>query len=123
VFYQTGVRSDVCIQPCATMPITYGFPAIDANASSYARTKLYFKSNVQVQISFRQKCLLYQQNSLFTYDIINGHNITKIMKELNSTLKAMFRYIRYFNSKVGKINKTNLKNIISYDIYNGQKNE
>ena len=45
------------------------------------------------------------------------------MKELNSTLKAMFRYIRYFNSKVGKINKTNLKNIISYDIYNGQKNE
>ena len=49
--YQDGVRSDVCIQPCSTMAIAYGYPTLDANTSSYARIKFYFKSNVQV-ISF-----------------------------------------------------------------------
>ena len=46
--YQDGVRNDVCIQPCSTMAITYGFPTTEYNATDYARIKLYFKSNVQV---------------------------------------------------------------------------
>ncbi len=49
VTYQTGVRSNVCIQPCETMAISYGYPSIDPNSSeSYARVKLYFKSNIEV---------------------------------------------------------------------------
>jgi hypothetical protein len=48
VAYQTEVRNNVCIQPCATMPISYGYPSVDVNSSSIARVKLYFKGNIEV---------------------------------------------------------------------------
>ncbi len=43
--YQDGVRKHICIQPCETMAVVFGYPSKGIAANSIG-LKLYFKNNI-----------------------------------------------------------------------------